>query len=317
MQTAQPKRPLLVELLIIAVMFGCVLVPFANTILHGVPISKVGMLKPMDAVQAPTLYQPWCILDDLSTSMSHIPNEIFAQNQGGSELALWNQLNGGGRPFVGEFQTLQFSLFHMIFPAADSYAYNLGILFKIVLSATGAYFLARVLKTSSWSALAAGVAFALCPHCLRFAELVDNYCFYPWLALAFVWFAKAPGMARAFAAGLLTAACAYNMHPETFACAAALAAIFAVAQMTQQDHKASTFGKAILWIALIALVAFCAAAPLVLPLVEFIANGSSYKFAAHQIEHIQFADFLANLFLPGGVGNSYLVSCSGSHCRSA
>lgn len=311
------------ELLLLFLLFVCVAVPFQQTIFSGTPISKIGMLEAMDAVQAPSLYTPWCITDDLSTSMAHIPNEYFVQAQAASgELPLWNPLNGGGRPFAGEFQTLQFSFFHQVFPANSSYAYNLGLVFKVLLSAFGAFFLARRAGLSLWSALAAGVAYAFCPHCLRFTELVDNYCFYPWLALAFVWFGSAPSLLRAVLAGLLTAAAAYNMHPETFACAAALASAFGFVRMFDAQNHSSTGSvggspasrtggvlnslRPLPWIALIAFIAFCAAAPLVLPLAEFIANGSSYKFASHQIEHIQFKDFLLNLFSSSGSGSTYI-----------
>lgn len=291
------------EALVIAGLLLFVLLPFAGTIVHGVPISKLGMLKTMDAVQDPTLCAPWCILDDLSSSMAHIPNEIFIKHNAGSQMPLWNPLNGAGRPFVGEFQTLQFSFFHLLFPATSPYLYNLGIVFKIFLSGTGAYLLGRRMNLSAWSAAAVGAAYALCPHCLRFTELVDNYCFYPWLSFVFLWFANRPSLLRAITAGLLTAACAYNMHPETFACAAALAATFALIGLLNKKER---FGKSLRWITLIAAISFGAAAPLVLPLVEFIANGSSYKFAAHQIEHIQFTDFLFSLFLPLGPGSTYI-----------
>jgi hypothetical protein len=156
MQTAQTKRRLLFELLAVAAMLCCVLIPFQRSIFQGASISKMDMLKPMDAVQAPTLYAPWCILDDLSSSMAHVPNELFARNQA-AEAPLWNQLNGAGRPFAGEFQTLQFSFFHSLFPATNAYAYNLGIIFKILLSASGTFALARCLKLSLFSAMTTGM----------------------------------------------------------------------------------------------------------------------------------------------------------------
>ena len=306
MQTAQTKRSWLTELLIIAGLLCCTMIPFYKTILYGTPISKLAMLKTMDAVQEPTLCAPWSILDDLSSSMAHIPNELFVHDFGKSEIPLWNPLNGGGRPFVGEFQTLQFSLFHALFPASAPYAYNLGILFKLLLSASGAYLLARTMNNSPWSSFAAGLAYALCPHCLRFAELVDNYCFYPYLALVFLWFAKAPSWKRAIAAGLSTAAAAYNMHPETFACAAALSSILALNDQLKKSTSSKSILRSLLWIIAIAMISFCAAAPLVLPLLEFIANGSSYKFADYQIEHLQLSDFFYSLFLPANAGSSYI-----------
>ena len=301
------------ELLALLMLLVCIALPFQKTIFGSASISKLGMLEKMDAVQAPTLFAPWVITDDLSTSMAHIPNEHFVQAQASSgELPLWNPLNGAGRPFAGEFQTLQFSFFHQLFPATSSHAYNLGLVFKLLLSGVGCYWLARLMGLSRWSSLAAGIAYAFCPHCLRFNELVDNYCFYPWLSLAFVWFGQAPSLLRAVLTGLLTAAAAYNMHPETFACAAGLGAAFGIGYMiagAAAFQAAPTYGsflRAIAWTALIAFVAFCAAAPLVLPLAEFIANGSSYKFASHQIEHVQFCDFLVNLFTPGGTGSTYI-----------
>jgi hypothetical protein len=116
---------------------------------------------------------------------------------------------------------------------------------------------------------------------------------------------KSPDLLRATLAGLLTAACAYNMHPETFACAAGLAALLGFSQEYNKAPSFETVKKSLAWIAVAAVIAFCASAPLILPLLEFIGQGSSYKFAAHQIEHIQLSDFLKCLFLPGAGGNSY------------
>ena len=301
-------RGFAVDLAVFFLLAFFVLIPFHGTIFDGVPVSKICLLKVMDAVQAPELCAPWCITDDLSTSMAHVPNEYFARYQNSGDLPLWNPLNGAGRPFLAEFQTLPFSFFHQVFPANSEYLYNLGLVFKVFISAAGTYFLARTWSLSRMSSLAAALAFALCPHCLRFNELVNNYCFYPWLSLAFVWFASKPSLLRATLAGLLTAATAYNMHPETFACGAVLAAAIAGIKLMQQSNTSALKSvlKASLWIAYIATVAFCAAAPVVLPLVEFISNGASYKFASHDIEHMQWSNYLLSLVIPAGSGSAYI-----------
>lgn len=302
-------RGFAVDLAVFFLLSFLVLIPFRGTIFEGIPVSKICLLKVMDAVQAPELCAPWSITDDLSTSMAHVPNEYFANSQKSSgDLPLWNPLNGGGRPFVAEFQTLPFSFFHQLFPANSEYLYNLGLVFKVFLSAAGTYFLARTCSLSRWSSVAAALAFALCPHCLRFNELVNNYCFYPWLSLAFVWFASKPNLLRATLAGLLTAATAYNMHPETFACGSVLAAALAGIKLLQQDvsRPGKNLLRTTLWLAFIAALAFCASAPVVLPLVEFISNGASYKFASHDIEHMQWFSYLLSMVLPAGSGSAYL-----------
>ncbi len=303
-----------IELLAIFLLLSFLLLPFYKTVFEGAPISKAVLLDEMDAVQRPELAAPWCIRDDLSTSMAHVPNEFFVQSLDKSGiLPLWNNLNGAGRPFLAEFQTLQFSLFHYFFPFSLQYLYNLGLFFKLLLSATGAYLLFRSLHISRPASIAAAISYAFIPHCLRFTELVDNFCFYPWLAALFLHFAKKPALKGAVICAVATAFLAYNMHPETFACAAGLAALLSLFYRHQSiesttestTQPSASFKSKLLWLFFVAVLSFTLAAPLILPLLEFIKNGASYKFASHQIEHINFSDFIFDLFLPASTGSSY------------
>ncbi|MBX9722506.1 MAG: hypothetical protein K2X81_13995, partial [Candidatus Obscuribacterales bacterium] len=316
----QLQKRLFTEIAFLSLVVIAALLPFTQTLFHGASISKVDLIKNFDAVQAQSLRSPFWLSDDLSASMAHVPNELFAaKHEGSAELPLWNHLNGAGRPFVGEFQTLRFSILHSLFPATSSQLYNLGILTKILLAGIGAFILSRYVGLTRWAAFAAAVAFAFCPHSLRFVELCDNYFFYPFFLLSFLCLAAKPSMLRASLTALLCGFGAYNMHPETFACGtifSAIAGLLSFIWKSTASNDASEIKAtptnlrrllpAVGWVGLVAVLTFLLSAPLVLTLAEFIANGESYKFADYKIDHIQALSVFTDLFLPGTAGSSYM-----------
>lgn len=267
-------------------------------------MSKLYLLPEVDRWQNHRSDAPFKLSDDPSAALEHIPNEIFSQNSSAT-VPLWNDLSGAGRPFAGEFQTLNWSILRQWFPFHDWPAYNFGIFFKLVLAGLSAYFLSLRLGNSALSSFMAASGFMLCPRLLRWAELCNNYFGFPLLILSFLWGGAKPSLLRAVPCAGIVAALAYNMHPETFACAVVAGAIVAMDDYFKNAFRRGAsvfFGFAdwLRWTVLIAILSLALTAPLILPFLEFIANSTSYKFNTDVVAFLNSGDFLADLFLPVG-----------------
>jgi len=295
----------LAELLAVISLIIITALPFAPALSPGHTLSKLSLIKEIDYLQRGDLDGYIEISSDPSASICHAPNEVYA-SKNSNGFPLWNQDSGCGRPVIGDFQTLLFSFFHRYFPVADNTLNTLGILFKILTAALGAYTLARVLGISRISSLAAGIAFALSPRCLFFAELCNNYCFYPWMMTCAIWATSKMSFHRSALFALVLAAGAYNMHPETFVIGTGTALVLAFLRLVAKPENNDTaLGvrslKSALWTSAIGALSFLLAAPLVIPFCEFILNGVSYKFDSASSTQIDFTDiftFFSNLSVP-------------------
>ncbi len=293
---------------------------FSPVFFGSASLSKLDLLYQYDFFQNPSASSPLTYTDDPSTALTHIPNERFAaaEKQKGN-IPLWNQLNGGGRPFFGEFQTMVWSFFHALFPSNNKWLYNLSLLFKLYAAALGTYFLARRLTLDTWSSFAAAAAFMLCPRNLHWLELCNNVFFYPWLLLLFCWLAKEPRVWKSTLAGLITGAVAYNIHPETYACATILAAVISLDEFRKfQPTLIRALGCWLLHCAIAALISALIAAPLLATFAEFISLSESYKFEKHAPTFLPLSDFLSSLVLPSGdlsvycgpvIGALWIIGC--------
>jgi len=146
---------------------------------------------------------------------------------------------------------------------------------------------------------------------LQWLELCNNVFFYPWLMLLFVYLAAKPSILRATLCACVTAAAAYNIHPETYACATVTAALSCLDQYWQPKHgknaatRLSGIWRWLICCGFVALLAFMIAAPLIFTLLEFIKESSSYKFEEHSPEFLHWYDYVANLILPVGGINTF------------
>lgn len=296
-KSARDNRGLFLDLLCALVLVAFVLLPFSAAFQPGKTVSSIGLLKEIDYLQDPSRTEPFFIKDDQSASLLHIPNEIFYK-QSGSEIPLWNPLNGAGRPFIGDFQTLLFSFFHTFFPADNASLYNWAILSKLVMGALGAYCLARFSGLSRISSLMIGQAFVLCGRSLNLLELCDNACFYPWSVLLALWATSKKTIHRPALFALYIAALAYNMHPETFFCAASVGYLVLLLRAFSMENgtllKRSI--NAIVTCFSSATISLLVAAPLLLTFVEFIKNGMSYKFQDEKVAFVSLWSFVSESF---------------------
>jgi len=302
---AKNFRELLLELAALVLLLVAVLLPFFGPLSHGQTLSKLSLLCDIDLAQDAN--KSFAIHEDPSAATTHIPIERYIDQT--VELALWNPNNGAGRPIIGDFQTLIFSFLHSCFPAQDPFLASLGILFKISTAAAGSFFLSRRLGISRLASMAVGQAFALAPHHLASTELCNNFCFYPWLILLSIWCLDKSTPTRIVLLGLVCAASAYNMHPETFVCGVGAALLFAsvrVACRAEKGERRAQLGRVILTVSTVSLLAFLLAAPLILPFCEFIANGVSYKFLDTHIDYINLSSFVCNLIAPFSGSSNFI-----------
>ncbi len=292
-------RGLLLDFVCGLVLLACVLFPFAGTFQSGKTVSSIGLLQQIDYLQNPARTEPFFITKDPSASLLHIPNELFYK-QCSSEIPLWNPLNGAGRPFIGDFQTLLFSFFHTYFPVDNAALYNWAILSKLVLGSLGAYLLARFCGLSRISSLMIGQAFVLCGRSLNLLELCDNACFYPWSILMAMWATSKKSIHRPALFALFVAALAYNMHPETFFCAASVGYLVLLlrAYSMWSGSLQKRAAMATLFCLSSATVSLLVAAPLLVTFVEFVKNGMSYKFQDEKVAFVSLWSFVSESFAP-------------------
>lgn len=279
-------------------------------------LSKFYLLREVDRWQNRGSDLPFRLSDDPSAALEHIPNELYSQNNGAVAAPLWNDLSGAGRPFAGEFQTLNWSSYRRWFPFSDWQLYNLGIFIRLLLAGIACYFVSRRLGNSGLSSFVAGTAFMLCPRLLRWVELCNNYFAFPVLLLCFLWVGSKPSILRAVLCSAIVAAFAYETHPETFACAVVAGSIISLDDYFRNSFKRQrSFFAAIAdwfrWQSLIAILSLLLTAPLILPFLEFVRNSASYKFDTDVVAFIPWADYIANMVLPLGTMHYYLGAVLG------
>ena len=299
------RQRILSEILALTLLLISVLMPFIGPLSRGETLSKLSLIRDIDLTQDSN--KTFAIHGDPSAATTHVPNEMYIEQS--DELALWNPLNGAGRPIIGDFQTLIFSFFHIYFPSNNAHLATLEILLKIALSATGAYIFSRRLALSRIASIAVGQAFALAQHCLSSEELCNNFCFYPYLLVATVWAFSRPSPTRIVLLAGICAASAYNMHPETFVCGVAVALLFAFIRTLTMVAKAEfrqRFIDSTIALICVCTLTFILAAPLILPFCEFIANGVSYKFVDTKVDFVNLFSFVSNLIAPFSSASNFV-----------
>ena len=194
-------------------------------------------------------------------------------------LDLWNPLAGAGAPLWAE-QGGPFFPFKFPFYAAPSrQSYNVFLALRAALAGLGAYLLARQRGLGFAGALAAGVTFELCSpliYQLRFGVYSNTYLL-PWVVLAAEILAVRRTAAATAGAALLLGLAGSAGHPSlaflAFGAFAVAMATHAVLAWRQPRTLLVTCGLA----AVAGLLGAALAAPTLLPLVELMRIGSTYK----------------------------------------
>lgn len=262
-----------------------VIFAFYKVVFLAEPISRLFLLAKRDV-----LFRKYFTLGssgyDESLYLLQIPYYYLVANYWRNfELPLWNPYSGWGAPFLGDVQASVFSPVRFLFALNPTeYFYNLILVFQIVIAIVGCYLLSREFQLPRYAAVYSALAFAFCPYLLYFVELVTGttYVFFPLVFWIFVRLAKKPSLARAVVAAITCAIFIATGHPEVSFIGVAFATLLnlLISGFTPcETPKPKKIVDALKWIALVAVLAFCLSAPIILPFVEFFLNSDCYKFA--------------------------------------
>jgi hypothetical protein len=280
---------------------------FFKTVFRGASISKLSLVPEWDS-----FFSHWWTGVSVSCDPSVVqligPYSFLAAKFWHSGcLPLWNPYSGLGMPFVGDLQSSPFSplrILFFLFPSAHTY--NLSLVLQVVLAAVGTYLCCRQLFLPRYAAVVAAFAYAICPFNLHYLELASgtSSCVFPVLFWLFLRVADCQSLGRLFTAGAGCAALIFSGHPEssffgiTFGCMTMVVLMFARAPRWTSVIR-SAFATAC-----IGAIAFCLAAPVLLPFYEYLCNCESYKFGIGGSTWVPWQGILYNLILPGFAGAS-------------
>lgn len=193
------------------------------------------------------------------------------------QLPLWNPYCGWGLPLLGDIQSASFSPFRLAFALNPSmYQYNLLLVIEIALAAVGTYLFVRHMRASRAAAVFAATAYAFCPFTLYFVELVSgtSSVLLPWVFWLFMRLATEPNKRKVVQCAAFCAVFIASGHPEASFLGISFATLCLILFGAFQKLRRS----AIRFIPLVAALAICLSAPVILPFLEYLINSDCYKF---------------------------------------
>lgn len=226
-----------------------------------------------------------------------IPNYfLVAQMWHQWRLPAWNTHSGFGMPLIADVQSCAFSLLHAplaIDPSA--YVYNCILLMQIVLAFAGTFALARQFKLDLFTSSLAAFLYSQSPYTLYYMELLSgtSSTLLPGLLAAFVY---AAGTASKKSVAICSLACATYVlagHPESSLFGIATGSILYLAWPENRNWQ-----RRIVALAFIAMTSMGLAAPMLLPLSEYLRVGDSYKYAGDVSAFAPWQGLILNLISP-------------------
>ncbi|MEZ4489163.1 MAG: hypothetical protein R3F51_16385 [Cyanobacteriota/Melainabacteria group bacterium] len=173
------------------------------------------------------------------------------------------------------------------------------------------FFLARQIELSRIASIFAALTIAFCPYMQWYLELLGSgYCLTPLLFYCFVRAAQNLDLKSSIPAAILSALIVLSGHPEVSFCGifAACVLFFCTVSMRGGEKSLAKHlidGFKILFFT--GVTAFCLSAPMLLPTLEFILNGESYKFGVGNAAYISWQALVLNLVQPvNGAASPYL-----------
>lgn len=255
---------------------------FFRTVFQGKPISKLSRLANWDSAfqQYSNASVGSC---DPSLVQLILPSYFCVAKSWHNFVApLWNPYSGCGMPMVGDISAAVFAPLHLalaIFPSAKTY--NLILVGEVMLCAVGAYLLARLLSLEKLPAIFAAISYAFCPYILYYLELLSgtSQALFPLLFASFVWAARAHGVWPLITATIATASFVLSGHPESslygVMCGVALYFSVGVSSLGKARNSLLALIPGLIFIGAFSIAL---AAPMLLPFVEYLACGDSYKY---------------------------------------
>ena len=212
------------------------------------------------------------------------------------QLPAWNSHSGFGMPLIADVQSCAFSLLHLPLAIAPStYIYNCILLLQIVIAFAGTYTLARLFKLDLFTSSIAAFLYAQNPYILYYMELLSgtSSILLPGLLAAFVYAAKS-NTAKSMA--LCSLACAIYVlagHPESSLFGIAIGSMLYL--VWPENHS---WRQRIIALAFIATTSMGLAAPMLLPLSEYLRIGDSYKYAGDMSAFAPWQGLVLNMISP-------------------
>lgn len=282
---------------------------FANVLLRGKSISKLSRIAEWDSI-----FQDYSsgagTSCDPSLAQLLVPNYFFVAEQWHKfVMPLWNPFSACGMPLVGDIQATIFSplrLLLALFPGVRTY--NLILVSEVFIAGIGVFALARLLSVSRVSALFAAIAYCFCPYFLYYLELLSgtSQSLLPLLYAAFVYTARfGRDLSALLLPALFTAGFILSGHPESSLYAVVIASCLFFFIRIRDSHV--TVIKAFFELFVVALFSFCFTAPAILPFIEFLSCGDSYKYGVGVSAFAPWQGLFLNLLQPiSGGASPYL-----------
>jgi hypothetical protein len=279
---------------------------FSNVWLRGKSISKLSRIAEWDSI-----FQDYSsgagASCDPSLVQLLVPNYFFVAEQWHKlVMPLWNPFSACGMPLVGDIQATIFSplrLLLSLFPSVRTY--NLILVSEVFIAGVGVFTLARLLRVSRASAMFAAIAYCFCPYFLYYLELLSgtSQALLPLLCASFVYTARfGRGLSALLLPALFTAGFILSGHPESSLYAVVIASCLFFFIRIRDSHVTVT--KAFFELFVVALFSFCFTAPALLPFIEFLKCGDSYKYGVGISAFAPWQGLFLNLLQPISAGAS-------------
>lgn len=275
---------------------------FFRTVFQGKPISKLSRLANWDSAfqQYSNASVGSC---DPSLVQLMLPNYFCVAKSWHNFVApLWNPYSGCGMPMVGDISAAVFAPLHLalaLFPSAKTY--NLILVGEVMLCVVGTYLLARLLSLEKLPAIFAAISYAFCPYILYYLELLSgtSQALFPLLFASFVWAARARGVWPLITATVATACFVLSGHPESslYGVMCAVVLYFSVGVSSRGKARNSLLAL-VPGLFFIGAFSIALTAPMLLPFVEYLSCGDSYKYGDSQAAFAPWQGILLNICQP-------------------
>jgi hypothetical protein len=300
------------DFLACALIAALVILFFYKTVFLGMPISKIARLPEWDSLFSaywtgkggncdPSIVQleiP-CYLHTTRTWLSGV-------------LPLWNPYCGLGAPYIADIQSMVLSpLSLLLMLHANLHGYNLLLVGEVFLAAAGTFALARSLDLPRYAGIAAALTYAFCPFILFYLEplIGVSHCLFPAVFWLFARAARRGTTGSAIAAGAGCSALILAGHPESSFFGITFASLLMTTLISAKPPGAPAARRLLILrqLSIAGAVAFCLAAPVLIPFAEYLANCDSYKLGIGGSTWIPLQAIAYNLLQPGfGAASPYL-----------
>lgn len=218
---------------------------------------------------------------DCSLNELFIPYRFFVAHYWQHGLPLWNQLNGLGMPLLADPQTLTFCpLYAFFFVWTNLHVWNILLIVQLAIAGIFTYFFSREIGLGLIAALIAAFAYMFCPYLLWQIELLGTgFCFAPLVFFAFTKLAYKKNFWNILFAAICASVDILSCHPEIAFVTVFFASIWFCTNCIYIKGKALwlDFIRAFYSLTLTGLITFGLCAPLLIPFLEYVLAGESYK----------------------------------------